>query len=195
MKKIKVFVRTSCINHHRKNQLGNTLIPVIIALAISAVASIAFLKQGTNLADQNKQLQAQYELADVLQQWNRITSTKSINLITSDDLLIAGVDALTYTAGNARTRLPASASGPAPGPGPGPATASSSIISGSIFDATSILSTPSEAHLRYGPFKNLSSCEKLKNTFNYNLTGIFNSDCAPADLLSNSNYYLYIYVN
>jgi hypothetical protein len=34
----------------RKIQLGNSLVPVIIALAISALASVAFLDQGSNLA-------------------------------------------------------------------------------------------------------------------------------------------------
>jgi len=43
MIKTKKLVKPSYIIHHSKNQLGNTLIPVIIALAISAVASTAFL--------------------------------------------------------------------------------------------------------------------------------------------------------
>lgn len=43
MPRIKGFVKPSYIIHHSKNQLDNTLIPVIIALAISAVASTAFL--------------------------------------------------------------------------------------------------------------------------------------------------------
>lgn len=83
MLKTKGFVKPSYIIHHSKNQLGNTLIPVIIALAISAVASIAFLKQGADLSTQAKILEAQYEIADLLQQWNRIKSNTS-NITQSD---------------------------------------------------------------------------------------------------------------
>lgn len=86
MLKTKGFVKPSYIIHHSKNQLGNTLIPVIIALAISAVASIAFLKQGADLSTQAKILEAQYEIADLLQYWNRLKSTKGINNIQISDL-------------------------------------------------------------------------------------------------------------
>jgi hypothetical protein len=85
MLKTKGFVISSYV-HRSKNQLGNTLIPVIIALAISAVASIAFLKQGANLSTQAKILEAQYEIADLLQYWNRLKSTKDINQIMPSDL-------------------------------------------------------------------------------------------------------------
>ena len=86
MLKTKGFVKPSYIIHHSKNQLGNTLIPIIIALAISAMASIAFLKQGANLSTQAKVLEAQYEIADLLQYWNRLKSTKGINNIDITDL-------------------------------------------------------------------------------------------------------------
>jgi Tfp pilus assembly protein PilV len=56
MIKTKKFVKPSYIIHHSKNQLGNTLIPVIIALVISDVASIAFLRQGADLSAQAKVL-------------------------------------------------------------------------------------------------------------------------------------------
>ncbi|MDG2018753.1 MAG: hypothetical protein P8J25_04815, partial [Porticoccaceae bacterium] len=97
MLKTKRFVKPSYIIHHSKNQLGNTLIPIIIALAMSAVASVAFLKQGSNLAAQNNQLKVQYELADVLQQWNKIKVSKDIVNITSSDLpTVASVDGLNF---------------------------------------------------------------------------------------------------
>jgi hypothetical protein len=83
MLKTKGFVKPDDIIRHSKNQLGNTLIPVIIALAISAVASVAFLKQGADLSTKAKILEAQYEIADLLQQWNRIKSTTS-NITQSD---------------------------------------------------------------------------------------------------------------
>jgi hypothetical protein len=49
---------------------GNTLVPVIIALAISALATIAFLSQGANLAMENKVLVAQNEIAALIYEWN-----------------------------------------------------------------------------------------------------------------------------
>ena len=49
---------------------GNTLVPVIIALAISALATIAFLSQGANLAMENKVLVAQNEIAALISEWN-----------------------------------------------------------------------------------------------------------------------------
>lgn len=85
MLKTKGFVISS-YNHRSKNQLGNTLIPVIIALAISAVARVSFLKKGADLSTQAKTLEAQYEIADLLQYWNRIKSTKGINNIKTSDL-------------------------------------------------------------------------------------------------------------
>ena len=83
MLKTKRFVKPDDTIRRSKNQLGNTLIPVIIALAISAVASVAFLKQGADLSAKAKILEAQYEIADLLQQWNRIKSTTS-NITQSD---------------------------------------------------------------------------------------------------------------
>ena len=75
MLKTKRFVKPDDIIRRSKNQLGNTLIPVIIALAISAVASVAFLKQGADLSAKAKILEAQYEISDALKEWNRIKST------------------------------------------------------------------------------------------------------------------------
>ncbi len=83
MLRIKGFVKPSYIIHHSKNQLGNTLIPVIIALAISAVASVAFLRQGADLSAQAKVLEAQYEVAAILQEWNRLKSSGSIGSISA----------------------------------------------------------------------------------------------------------------
>ena len=68
------------ITGQRKIQLGNSLVPVIIALAISALASVAFLDQGSNLAKKNKQLLAQYEIAEALQTWKRIKKLTPIPL-------------------------------------------------------------------------------------------------------------------
>ena len=58
---------------------GNTLVPVIIALSISAIATIAFLNQGANLAADNKNILAQNEIATIMQTWNilRVSYTKA----------------------------------------------------------------------------------------------------------------------
>ena len=70
----------------RKIQLGNSLVPVIIALAISALASVAFLDQGSNLAKKNKQLLAQYEIIELLDQWNTIRRIKDLSKISQSDM-------------------------------------------------------------------------------------------------------------
>ncbi len=48
---------------------GNTLVPVIIALAISAIATIAFLNQGADLTAKNKVVIAQNEIASAISEW------------------------------------------------------------------------------------------------------------------------------
>ena len=96
MLKTKGFVKPNYIIHHSKNQLGNTLIPVIIALAISAVASIAFLRQGADLSDQAKILKAQYEVAAILQEWNRLKSAVGITNIDSSNFPSATYRTNTY---------------------------------------------------------------------------------------------------
>ena len=49
---------------------GNTLVPVIIALAISALATIAFLNQGANLQEDTKVVAAQNEIIALLQDYD-----------------------------------------------------------------------------------------------------------------------------
>ena len=51
---------------------GNTLVPVIIALAISAIATVAFLNQGANLAADNKSILAQNEIATIMTTWQTL---------------------------------------------------------------------------------------------------------------------------
>lgn len=48
---------------------GNTLVPVIIALSISAIATVAFLNQGATLNADNKIVVAQNEIASALSKW------------------------------------------------------------------------------------------------------------------------------
>jgi hypothetical protein len=55
---------------------GNTLIPIIIALSISLVASIAFLKQGADLGEKQKVIQAHYEVLEYLEEWVNLKKEK-----------------------------------------------------------------------------------------------------------------------
>ena len=72
----------------RISQLSNSLAPIIIALSISAIATVSFLKQGTKLSDKNSALSSQYEIIEFLDQWNTIRSTKPLNQIVKSDLPI-----------------------------------------------------------------------------------------------------------
>lgn len=51
MKKLNELYKKIYISGQRKIQLGYSLVPVIIALAISAVESIAFYNQGSKLTE------------------------------------------------------------------------------------------------------------------------------------------------
>ena len=72
MKKHNELSKKIYISGQRKIQLDNSLVPVIIALAISAVASVAFLNQGSKLTEKNKVLAAQFEVIELIQDWNRL---------------------------------------------------------------------------------------------------------------------------
>ncbi len=90
MIKTKRFVKPSYIIHNSKNQLGNTLIPVIIALAISAVASITFLRQGAELSVQAQVQQAQQEVASILEEWDILKVSVGIDDITRNSSQTSG---------------------------------------------------------------------------------------------------------
>jgi len=49
---------------------GNTLVPVIIGLTISAIATVTFLNQGASLAADNKSILAQNEIASIMNSWS-----------------------------------------------------------------------------------------------------------------------------
>ena len=53
-------------------QQGNTLVPVLIALAIALAATAAFLLQGEGLIDDNKKVLATSEVASLLSEYNSI---------------------------------------------------------------------------------------------------------------------------
>ena len=106
MLKTKKFVKPSYIIHHSKNQLGNTLIPVIIALAISAVASIAFLWQEADLSAQAKVLEAQHELADITKNWQVLAASTKIEKTDPKPAFMEGENTfgedLNFTMGESR---------------------------------------------------------------------------------------------
>lgn len=86
MKKLNELYKKIYISGQRKTQLGNSLVPVIIALAISAVASVAFLNQGSKLTEKNKVLAAQFEIIELLDQWNTIRRIKDLSKISKPDM-------------------------------------------------------------------------------------------------------------
>jgi hypothetical protein len=55
---------------------GNTLVPIIIALSISSLAAIAFLKQGADLSEKQKVIQAPYEVLEYLEEWVNLKKEK-----------------------------------------------------------------------------------------------------------------------
>ena len=55
---------------------GNTLVPVIIALSISSVAAVAFLKQGADLSEKQKVIQAPHEVLEYLEEWVNLKKEK-----------------------------------------------------------------------------------------------------------------------
>lgn len=71
MQEKKGLLKKRDIPHQPKKQLGNTIVPVIIALAISMVATIAFIKQGSNLSITTNQFIAQNEISEYIGLWNK----------------------------------------------------------------------------------------------------------------------------
>jgi hypothetical protein len=57
---------------------GNTLVPVVIGLAVSAIATVTFLNQGASLAADNKTILAQNEIATIVSSWNILRANYAI---------------------------------------------------------------------------------------------------------------------
>ncbi|MGB0459369.1 MAG: hypothetical protein ACPGGM_05035 [Porticoccaceae bacterium] len=160
------------------SQQGNTLVPVIIALAISAIASIAFLKQGSDLTDKSRQLIAKRELAEILDDWNALTSITNIDKDTPTLPSMNGANniggTIRFTSGVAKTS----------------STQTKGFMSG--------FSDPKpNANLVYGPFPNKSSCESVKMTFSGSMAGVYESSCKEVDIRASSSdpHNLLIYLN
>jgi hypothetical protein len=65
---------------------GNTLVPVIIALFISAIATVAFLNQGANLAADNKIVIAQNEIVAIHGEYTLAAFRKGATNVANTDL-------------------------------------------------------------------------------------------------------------
>jgi len=90
---------------------GNTLVPVIIALAISAIATVAFLNQGANLAADNKSILAQNEIATIMTTWQTLRQSfaasdiKQTTTTTSGEIQVPGSITRVNVYGNAITYI------------------------------------------------------------------------------------------
>jgi hypothetical protein len=88
--KIETTVTESKLNRQKRSEYrprkwrGNTLVPVIIALAISAIATIAFLNQGADLSTKNKIVVAQNEIASAISDWVVIRETSGVGTDKDD---------------------------------------------------------------------------------------------------------------
>ena len=60
---------------NQRQQKGNTLVPVVIGLAIAAIATVAFLNQGEGLIADNNRVLATNEIAGILANYNTIRAT------------------------------------------------------------------------------------------------------------------------
>ena len=79
-----IFTPVRSKKHLRRKQRGNTLVPVIISLAIAAVATVAFLSQGANLTNQNKVNLAANEITGMLYEWTVMRASNTAVLIGSN---------------------------------------------------------------------------------------------------------------
>jgi hypothetical protein len=59
----------------RRQQRGNTLVPVLLGLGIAAVATVSFLNQGEGLIDDNNRVLAVNEVSSILKDYNAIRAT------------------------------------------------------------------------------------------------------------------------
>lgn len=135
-----------------KNKLGNTLIPVIIALAISAVASIPFLRQGADLSAQAKVLQAQHELADITKNWIILAASTKIKKSDDKPAFMVGKNIFGEKLSSRMGK-------------PGNSNSEYTDTGTNVFNYKT---------------SNLETCEMLRGTFNRNFQGIAKSRCENA---------------
>jgi hypothetical protein len=65
---------------------GNTLVPILIALAISSAATIAFLDQGSKLNEKQNMTKAPDEVLEYIQEWVNLKKGKGSSAIIASDL-------------------------------------------------------------------------------------------------------------
>lgn len=65
----------------KRKQFGNSLVPVVIGIAITAVATASFLNQGADVASRNKVSLAASEITTMLYDWNLLRTTNAANVI------------------------------------------------------------------------------------------------------------------
>lgn len=77
--------RTNKFPTQNKLQSGNTLIPAVIALSITVIATVGFLREGSKLSDKSKVAHAQYEILEIIDEWNSLKEYIDISAITTND--------------------------------------------------------------------------------------------------------------
>ena len=65
---------------------GNTLVPLVIAISISAIATVAFLDEGSKLTEKQKAIQAPDEVLKYIQEWVNLRKQKGSTAIIPSEL-------------------------------------------------------------------------------------------------------------
>jgi len=133
---------------------GNTLAPVVIGLAVSAIATVTFLNQGANLAADNKSILAQNEIASIMTSWSTLRASYA-----AADIQNAGVGVL----------------------GEGQVAITSSMLRENVY-GTAVEYNPALLALLYTT-DSQSSCESIKIGVD-NMLGVQNTVCAEDGLLT-----------
>lgn len=69
----------------RRKQLGNTLVPVVIGIAITAIATAGFLNQGADISSRNKVSIGANEISTMLYDWNLLRiNTAAADIAVAD---------------------------------------------------------------------------------------------------------------
>lgn len=134
---------------------GNTLVPVIIGLAVSSIATVTFLNQGASLAASNKSILAQNEITTIMNSWSILrTSYAAADIQNADGPLNQGQVAIT-----------------------------SSMLEVNVY-GTAVEFNPGQLALLYKT-DNLDSCESIKiGVDNMNMLGVKSSVCDSDGLLT-----------
>lgn len=69
----------------KRKQWGNTLVPVVIGIAIASVATVSFLNQGAELTSKSKTINASTEIVGVLTDWVLATAAAGSTALTTNN--------------------------------------------------------------------------------------------------------------